>query len=132
MSKPESLARDSVANVLRVGSNALFAVAVTPFVLRALPREAYSAWILAVGLAAYVGLAELGIQGAVIRRVAADRANGVDVQGVLRSSMAVLLAAGVIAGAAVVAISREGSWLFAAVPEHWRHEAVSSFRILGL
>jgi O-antigen/teichoic acid export membrane protein len=65
-----TVAKNAVANVARGSVSALVALAVPPFLTRALPPEKYGAWVLVLQLAAYVGYLEFGIQTAVGRFVA--------------------------------------------------------------
>jgi len=65
-----TVAKNAVANVARGTVSALVALAVPPFLTRALPPEKYGAWVLVLQLAAYVGYLEFGIQTAVGRFVA--------------------------------------------------------------
>jgi len=65
-----TVVKNAFANVARGTASALVALAVTPFLTRALPPEKYGAWALVLQLAAYVGYLEFGIQTAVGRFVA--------------------------------------------------------------
>jgi O-antigen/teichoic acid export membrane protein len=65
-----TVAKNAFANVMRGGASAIVALAVPPFLTRALPPEKYGAWALVLQLAAYVGYLEFGIQTAVGRFVA--------------------------------------------------------------
>ena len=65
-----TVVKNAFANVARGMAAALVALAVTPFLTRALPPEKYGAWALVLQLAAYVGYLEFGIQTAVGRFVA--------------------------------------------------------------
>jgi O-antigen/teichoic acid export membrane protein len=65
-----TVAKNAFANIVRGGASALVALAVPPFLTRALPPEKYGAWVLVLQLAAYVGYLEFGIQTAVGRFVA--------------------------------------------------------------
>jgi len=65
-----TILKNAVANVTRGTASALVALAVPPFLTRALPPEKYGAWALVLQLAAYVAYLEFGIQTAVGRFVA--------------------------------------------------------------
>jgi len=60
-----TIARNAVANVARGTAAAVAALAVPPFLTRALPPEKYGAWALVLQLAAYVAYFEFGIHTAV-------------------------------------------------------------------
>lgn len=65
-----TIVKNAAANVARGSASALVALAVPPFLTRALPPEKYGAWVLVLQLAAYVGYLEFGIHTAVGRFVA--------------------------------------------------------------
>jgi len=65
-----TVAKNAVANVARGTVTALVALAVPPFLTRALPPAQYGAWSLVLQLAAYVWYLEFGIQLVVGRFVA--------------------------------------------------------------
>jgi O-antigen/teichoic acid export membrane protein len=65
-----AIAKNAAANVARGAAAALVALAVPPFLTRALSPEKYGAWALVLQLAAYVAYLEFGIQTAVGRFVA--------------------------------------------------------------
>ena len=58
---------DSAASLLRAIVVALSALVTVPFLVRSLPSSSYSAWVLALSVASYVGIAESGASTAVVR-----------------------------------------------------------------
>ncbi len=64
------LLKNSGANVARILAASLIALVLPPLLVRTLPRETYSTWILVLQLSAYVGFFDFGVQTAVGRFVA--------------------------------------------------------------
>lgn len=63
---------DSAATLLRAGAAALSVLVTIPFLVRSLPVTSYSAWVLALSIASYVGVAESGASTAIVRFSASD------------------------------------------------------------
>lgn len=69
----------TLANGVARGLNALVAIALTPFLISRLGLDGYGVWVLATTLtfaAGYASLAELGLQQASVRVIAAARSTG--------------------------------------------------------
>jgi O-antigen/teichoic acid export membrane protein len=62
--------KNALANIMRGMAAAIVAVALPPFLTRALSTEAYGAWALVLQFSAYVGYFDFGLQTAVARFVA--------------------------------------------------------------
>jgi O-antigen/teichoic acid export membrane protein len=94
-----TVARNAIANIARGTAAALVALAVPPFLTRALPPEQYGAWALVLQLSAYVGYLEFGIQTAVGRFVARgnERSDFEHRDRIVNTALAMLAAAGLLA-----------------------------------
>jgi O-antigen/teichoic acid export membrane protein len=94
-----TIVKNAVANVARGAASALVALAVPPFLTRALSPEKYGAWVLVLQLAAYVGYLEFGIQTAVGRFVAHgnERSDFEHRNRIVNTSFALLTGAGLLA-----------------------------------
>jgi O-antigen/teichoic acid export membrane protein len=64
------IAGNAFWNLVSIGSGALLAIAVPPFLTRSLPAETFGAWALVLQVAAYVNLLSFGMQTVVARHVA--------------------------------------------------------------
>ncbi len=96
-----TIARNAVANLLRIGSGWTVVLLLPPVLVRTLDKPTYGIWVLILQVAAYVTVFDVGIQSAIARFVA----RGIGTQDrpfigkVLSSSVALLIAsafAGVI------------------------------------
>jgi O-antigen/teichoic acid export membrane protein len=101
-----SVVKNAVANVARGTAAALIALAVPPFLTRALPPEKYGAWALVLQLSAYVGYLEFGIQTAVGRFVARgnERSDFRQRDRIVNTAWAALSAAGLLAITLIAAL----------------------------
>ena len=63
---------DSAATLLRAIAVALSVFLTIPFLVRSLPAASYSAWVLALSIASYVGVAESGASTAIVRFSASE------------------------------------------------------------
>ncbi|HEX5071207.1 MAG TPA: hypothetical protein VFV78_13400, partial [Vicinamibacterales bacterium] len=73
MSRGSSLARNVTSNWLGIGLSIVYALIITPIVIRALDTQLYGAWQFLNGLVAYSELFYLGLGSAIIRFVAQAR-----------------------------------------------------------
>jgi O-antigen/teichoic acid export membrane protein len=71
----QRLASNAFWNVVNLGSGALIAVAIPPFLTRLLTPEMFGAWALTLQLGSYVGLFGLGVQTVVARYVSVASVN---------------------------------------------------------
>src|SRR5277367_1719294 len=94
-----TVVKNAIANIARGTAAALVALAVPPFLTRALPPEQYGAWALVLQLSAYVGYLEFGIQTAVGRFVARgnERSDFEHRDRIVNTALAMLAAAGLLA-----------------------------------
>ena len=65
-----TIARNSVANLARLGVSVLVALVLPPFLTRRLSHDMYAAWVLILQLSAYGAIFELGLQVAISKFVA--------------------------------------------------------------
>jgi O-antigen/teichoic acid export membrane protein len=70
------VASNAIWNVLGLGSSALVALGVPPFIARLLPPSEFGAWALMMQLAGYVNLLGFGLQIVLARHVAVTHADG--------------------------------------------------------
>jgi O-antigen/teichoic acid export membrane protein len=73
MSRPASLARNVSSNWAGIGLSIVYALVITPVVVKALDEKLYGAWSFLNGLLAYSELFYLGLGSAIIRYVAEAR-----------------------------------------------------------
>jgi O-antigen/teichoic acid export membrane protein len=98
-----SLVRNIATQYLSFGVTIVVGIVLTPTLLRGLGQDQFAAWTAALALIGYVGLGELGLGTAVVRRVAAESARGSSaVSRVASSGFAVYLAVFVVGLLAVL------------------------------
>jgi O-antigen/teichoic acid export membrane protein len=88
------LARNSLANLLRLGASWVIVLAVPPLLVRLLDPSSYATWMLVLQLGAYATLFDGGLQLAVGRFVARARPGDWQHLGEVLSSAAVLMLVG--------------------------------------
>ena len=71
---PMTIAKNSVANLLRFAVSVLAAALLPPFLTRRLSHDMYAAWVLILQLGAYAAIFELGLQSAISKFVAQHHA----------------------------------------------------------
>ena len=69
-----TIAKNSFANLMRLGVGAMVAVLLPPFLTRRLSHDMYAAWVLILQLSAYAAIFELGLQLAISKFVAQHHA----------------------------------------------------------
>jgi O-antigen/teichoic acid export membrane protein len=65
-----TLAKNSAANVVRIGATSLIAILLPAYLTHHLPVQTYGAWVLVLQLGAYVGYLDFGVQTAVAKYIA--------------------------------------------------------------
>jgi O-antigen/teichoic acid export membrane protein len=94
-----NLARNSAANVARLGFTSLVAIFLPAYLTHRLPVAIYGAWVLILQLGAYVGYLDFGVQTAVSKYIAEYEAkNDLDGCGRCASVGLVIMAGACIAG----------------------------------
>ncbi len=71
---PMTIAKNSVANLIRFAVSVLAAALLPPFLTRRLSHDMYAAWVLILQLGAYAAIFELGLQSAISKFVAQHHA----------------------------------------------------------
>lgn len=128
-----TMTKNSVANLLRVGSSWLIMLFLPPILVRAMDKPAYGVWLLLLQLAAYITFFDGGIQLAVARYVA--RSEGAQT----RSHLARLLSSAgtilIIACVATILLTALTSWrltlLFPGIPAAIAPGARGALMIIG-
>lgn len=69
-----TIAKNSLANLMRLGVGVLVAMLLPPFLTRRLSHDMYAAWVLILQLSAYAAIFELGLQSAISKFVAQHHA----------------------------------------------------------
>ena len=112
----DTLAKNSAANMVRLGMTSLVGILLPAYLTKHLPLQTYSAWVLILQLGAYVGYLDFGVQTAVSKYVAEYEAKR-DLEGCGRSASAGLLIM-LMAGGSGVLMTLGLAWR---VPELFRN-----------
>jgi O-antigen/teichoic acid export membrane protein len=129
-----SLAKNSAANVIRVGFTSLVAIILPAYLTHHLPVAIYGAWVLILQLGAYVSYLDFGVQTAVSKYIAEYEANG-DLAGCSRCASVglAIMAAACIAG---VMLTLGLAWavprLFAEMPSTLYRDVRISIVFVGI
>jgi O-antigen/teichoic acid export membrane protein len=127
------LARNAIANLMRLGASWLIVLLVPPVLVRALTHSEYATWMLVLQLTAYSTIFDGALQMAVSRFVArAFWASDWNLLGETISSITLLFtmaSAVVLAGIAVLALVM--GHFFHSIPPALMHEAKLSLLIVG-
>ena len=127
------LARNSVANLFRLGTSWLIILVVPPLLVRLLTPAAYATWMLILQIGAYATLFEGGLQLAVGRFVArANHAHNRLYLGNIVSSATLLLSGGaVVMFTLVLFVSLHLGGLFRAIPTSILPQARLALLLVG-
>jgi O-antigen/teichoic acid export membrane protein len=101
---PITIAKNSVANLLRFAVSVLAAALLPPFLTRRLSHDMYAAWVLILQLGAYAAIFELGLQAAISKFVAQHHATQDDAG----TSSVVSTATALLSVSAALALSAVG------------------------
>ncbi|HWR36310.1 MAG TPA: oligosaccharide flippase family protein [Clostridia bacterium] len=128
-----TLVKNAVANVVRGSSSAIVALAVPPFLTRAMSPETYGVWALVLQLSAYVGYLDFGIQTAVSRFVAhANERGDADFRDrMVNTAFVVLTVAGALAVIALIAGAALMPRLFGEMPPALFNDARLALLLVG-
>jgi O-antigen/teichoic acid export membrane protein len=130
------LVRNTFANGIGSATGILVGLILTPFMIERLGLAAYGVWTLALTLTfagGYVGLSDLGIEGATVRYVAEASAED-DLEAVNRTvstSLAVFCAIGLVLAPVVIVLAHPLVELFG-VSGRLRGPATTCFQLVGL
>lgn len=127
------LAKNAVANLLRLGMNWLVVLLVAPLLVRLLDRPSYATWMLILQLGAYATLFDGGLQLAIGRYVArAEQSGDRQYLGEILSSAALLLsAAAVLVLLLIGGLTLSFGYLFHSVPEMLLPQATLALLFVG-
>lgn len=125
--------KNAFANVVRGSFSALIAVILPPFLVRILPTETFSIWVLVLQLTAYVSYFELGIQTTVGRFVAYANEAGDFKQrdSIINTSLAILSASGLLAVLFLCLLVWQLPHIFPKIPNILLTEAKVAILLLG-
>ena len=127
------IARNAVANLLRLGATWLIVLAVPPLLVRHLDKPAYATWMLVLQIGAYATLFDGGLQLAVGRYVAQAEQSGdrQSLGAVLSSAASLFTGAAALLLLAVVSLSLELGRLFHSIPTPLVHPARMALLLVG-
>jgi O-antigen/teichoic acid export membrane protein len=116
------LASNAFWNIVNLGSGALVAVAVPPFLTRLLPPQTFGAWALALQLASYVGFFGFGVQTVVARHVSiANQRGSLSARNtIVATAFWLLTIAALSATAVLLVVASAMEWLFPELPPAMR------------
>jgi O-antigen/teichoic acid export membrane protein len=128
-----SVVKNASANVVRLAASGVVALLLTPFLVRKLPTDTYSAWALLLQLTLYVGLLDFGIQTAVARFVAHADELGDSAQrdGIVSTATVLLAFAGGLAFSVIALLSWQLPTLFPAMPANLYRGARIALLLMG-
>lgn len=122
-----TFAKNSAANVVRMGMTSLIAILLPAYLTHHLPVQTYGAWVLILQLGAYVGYLDFGVQTAVAKYIAEYEAKG-DYDGCGRCAsigLVIMLAASILG----VFVTLGLAWW---VPELFRNMPATLYRDVRL
>ncbi len=122
-----AFAKNSAANVVRMGMTSLIAILLPAYLTKHLPVQTYGAWVLILQLGAYVGYLDFGVQTAVAKYIAEYEAKG-DYDGCGRCAsvgLVIMLAASILGFLLTLALA----WW---VPELFRNMPATLYRDVRL
>lgn len=128
------IARNSLANLARMGSSWIIVLLLPPLLVRVLDKPAYATWVLILQVSAYIALVDGGIQSAIARFVArAEELRDYRSMGQSVTSAGVVLVAAALLAALATAIC---AWqlpnIFHAIPPAIVADARWGLLIIGL
>ncbi|HWZ52271.1 MAG TPA: polysaccharide biosynthesis C-terminal domain-containing protein [Granulicella sp.] len=127
-------ARNSAANVLRLGLTSLVAILLPAYLTHHLPVATYGAWVLILQLGAYVSYLDFGVQTAVAKYIAEYEAKG-DYDGCSRCAsvgLAIMLAAAALGVVLTLLLAWRAPHLFRAMPPNLLADARISILFVGV
>ncbi|MGB8481135.1 MAG: hypothetical protein WCE63_20195 [Acidobacteriaceae bacterium] len=130
---PLTIARNSVANLIRFAVSVLAAALLPPFLTRRLSHDMYAAWVLILQLSAYAAIFELGLQTAISKFVAQHHATD-DHEGtssVVSTATALLTGSAALALAAVAILVWQVPHLFAQLTPALVHQVRLGILLVG-
>lgn len=127
------LLKNAFANVIRGSFSALIAVLLPPFLVRTLPTETFSVWVLILQLTAYINYLDFGVQTAVGRFVAYnnDLENFEERDRIINTSFAILSGSGLLAVLLMLLLSSQLPQIFHNIPSDLQAEAKIALLLVG-
>ncbi|MHB8392478.1 MAG: lipopolysaccharide biosynthesis protein, partial [Acidobacteriaceae bacterium] len=130
---PLTIAKNSLANLMRFAIGVLAAVVLPPFLTRRLSHDMYAAWVLILQLSAYAAIFELGLQSAISKFVAQHHATD-DHEGassVVSTAVALLGVSAACALAAVAVLVWQVPHLFGQLTPPLVHQVRLGILLIG-
>lgn len=127
------LLKNAFANVIRGSFSALIAVILPPFLVRTLPAETFSVWVLILQLTAYVSYLDFGVQTAVGRFVAYnnDLGNFEERDRIVNTSFVILCGSGLLAMLLMFVLAWQLPQIFYSIPSKLQTEAKTALLLVG-
>jgi O-antigen/teichoic acid export membrane protein len=128
------LLKNSGANVARILAASLIALVLPPLLVRTLPRETYSTWVLILQLSAYANFFDFGVQTALGRFVArTDELQDFESRDQIVTTSFVILVGGAVLSLLLIAgLAWQFPYLFRDLPEALLGDARSTLILVGL
>ncbi len=120
-------------NLIRGSLNAIIAVILPPFLVRILPNETYSVWVIILQLSAYVSFFEFGVQTAVGRFVAYTDELGDSRKRdrIINTSLAILSASGFLALLFIFFLVWRLGYIFPKIPRELLFDTKLALLLVG-
>ncbi len=130
---PLTIAKNSVANLIRFAVSVLAAALLPPFLTRRLSHDMYAAWVLILQLSAYAAIFELGLQAAISKFVAQHHAtqDHAGTSSVVSTATALLTASAALALTAVGVLVWQVPHLFAQLTPALVHQVRLGILLIG-
>ncbi|MES2219508.1 MAG: hypothetical protein V4587_00900, partial [Acidobacteriota bacterium] len=128
-----TIAKNSVANLLRFAVSVLTAALLPPFLTRQLSHDMYAAWVLILQLGAYAAIFELGLQAAISKYVAQHHAteDHAGTSSVVSTATALLTVSAALALTAVCVLAWQVPRLFAQLTPSLVHQVRLGILLIG-
>lgn len=113
-----TVAKNALANIIRLGAGAVVALILPPTLTHVLDRDRFAAWALLLQIAAYTNFLDFGTQTAVARFVAQamERGDEKERDGYISTAVFLLIGAGVLAFAVVCIMAWLVPYMFKQAP----------------
>ena len=130
---PMTIAKNSVANLIRFAVSVLAAALLPPFLTRRLSHDMYAAWVLILQLGAYAAIFELGLQTAISKFVAQHHAleDHVGASSVVSTATALLAVSATLALMAVGVLVWQVPHLFGQLTPSLVHQVRLGILLVG-
>ncbi|HET9086827.1 MAG TPA: hypothetical protein VFN53_04850 [Acidobacteriaceae bacterium] len=128
-----TIAKNSIANLMRFAVGVLAAIILPPFLTRRLSHDMYAAWVLILQLSAYAAIFELGLQTAISKFVAQHHAveDHEATSSVVSTSLALLGVSALLALIAVAMLAWQVPHLFGQLTPALVHQVRLGVLLVG-